>query len=54
MGVDERSSVAIMGFNSPEWLFAYMGCVMANCVATGVYTTNTADACLYQIMHSEA
>jgi long-chain-fatty-acid--CoA ligase ACSBG len=52
--VTEKSSVAIMGFNSPEWAIAFTGGVMHNCVATGIYSTNTPDACLYQAEHSEA
>ena len=52
--VNQRSTVAIMGFNSPEWVFAFMGAVMNNCLGTGVYSTNAADACFYQADHSEA
>lgn len=47
LGVTQRSSVAIMGFNSPEWVIAYVGAIMNNCVATGVYTTNGPEACHY-------
>jgi long-subunit acyl-CoA synthetase (AMP-forming) len=36
-----------MGFNSPEWTFAFIGGVMNNCVATGIYATNADEACLY-------
>ena len=52
-GATDRSGVAIMGFNSPEWIFAFAGGLMANSLVTGVYITNEADACLYQINHSE-
>jgi long-chain-fatty-acid--CoA ligase ACSBG len=52
--VKERSAVAIMGFNSPEWIFAFVGGIMYNCVNTGIYSTNAPDACLYQAEHSEA
>lgn len=54
LNVTERSSVAIMGFNSPEWIFGFLGGIMYNCVVTGIYTTNAADACFYQADHSEA
>ena len=47
LGVSARSSVAIMGFNSPQWFFAFIGTVMYNNVATGIYATNSSDACLY-------
>ena len=43
-----------MGFNSPEWAFAYQGSLMNNNVATGVYTTNAPDACFYQVDHCDA
>jgi long-subunit acyl-CoA synthetase (AMP-forming) len=43
-----------MGFNSPEWVIAFIGGVMYNCVGTGIYSTNAAEACLYQADHSEA
>lgn len=43
-----------MGFNSPEWAFSYTGATVYNCVVTGIYITNTAEACLYQLEHSEA
>jgi long-chain-fatty-acid--CoA ligase ACSBG len=43
-----------MGFNSPEWVIAFVGAVMYNCVGTGIYSTNTAEACLYQAEHSDA
>jgi long-chain-fatty-acid--CoA ligase ACSBG len=45
ISVDPRKSVNIMGFNSPEWAISYMGSLMHNNVACGVYTTNGADAC---------
>ena len=52
--VTEKSAVAIMGFNSPERLFSCMGAIFNNCVFTGIYITNTPEACLYQADHSEA
>lgn len=53
-GATERSGVAIMGFNSPEWIFAFAGGLMANSLCTGIYITNEAEACMYQINHSES
>ena len=52
--VTEKSAVAIMGFNAPEWLFSCIGAILNNCVFTGIYITNTEDACFYQADHSEA
>jgi long-chain-fatty-acid--CoA ligase ACSBG len=54
LGVKERSAVAIMGFNSPEWCIAFMGGVLNNLIGTGIYITNQADAVFYQTDHSEA
>lgn len=53
-GVDERACVNIIGFNAPEWAIAFFGTIFANCIASGVYTTNSAEACYYQAHHSEA
>jgi long-chain-fatty-acid--CoA ligase ACSBG len=47
IGVPERSAVAIMGFNAPEWVQACVGAIMYNCLATGIYITNSPEACLY-------
>jgi len=47
LGIEERSAVNIMGFNSPEWAIAFYGAVAANCVGTGVYITNGPEACQY-------
>lgn len=54
LGVDERSCVNIMGFNSPEWAIAYFGGILHNNILSGVYTTNGAEACKYQASHSRA
>lgn len=47
IGVQERKSVNIIGFNSPEWAIAFFGSIFANNVPSGVYTTNTKESCLY-------
>ena len=54
LNVAERSSCCIMGFNAPEWAIAYIGSILNNNVNTGIYITNTAEACLYQATHSNA
>jgi long-chain-fatty-acid--CoA ligase ACSBG len=51
--VSDRASVAIMGFNSPEWALSFMGGLLGNCIITGLYSTSEPAACLYQINHSE-
>lgn len=30
----------IIGYNSPEWVVAFSGAILANNVAVGVYKTN--------------
>jgi long-chain-fatty-acid--CoA ligase ACSBG len=52
--VAERSSVSIMGFNSPEWAISFTGGIMHNLVATGIYSTNTPEACIYQVEHADS
>ena len=50
----ERSSVNIIGFNAPEWFIAFMGAIFAHNIPSGVYTTNSPEACLYVAKHSDA
>ena len=38
----------------PEWFIANTGSIMAGCIAAGIYTTNTAEACHYVSDHSKA
>ena len=54
LGINERAGVNIIGFNSPEWAISFIGGIFYNCVSTGVYITNTPEACFYQADHSEA
>ena len=44
----------VIGHNSPEWVVAFMGTLTNDCVCSGIYTTNNAEACVYQVDHSEA
>lgn len=46
--------VNIIGFNSPEWLFANFGAMAAGGIAAGIYATNLPDACKYISEHSQA
>ena len=54
VGASEWSSVNIIGINSPEWGIAYLGAICANLIATGVYSTNSPEVCLYIAKNSEA
>ena len=53
-GVSHRSSVNIIGFNWKFWIWAFHGIILADCVAVGVYTTNTPQACQYVAEDSSA
>ena len=54
LNVSTRSTVCIMGFNAPEWAIAFLGSIMYEAVSSGIYSTNSPDACLYQAAHSDA
>ncbi|XP_051551981.1 long-chain-fatty-acid--CoA ligase ACSBG2-like isoform X2 [Myxocyprinus asiaticus] len=47
LGLERFHGVGILGFNSPEWFIADVGCILAGGLATGIYTTNTPEACQY-------
>ncbi|GFG35279.1 hypothetical protein Cfor_01340, partial [Coptotermes formosanus] len=47
LGLKRYHSVCIMGFNSPEWFFSYLGAIYAGGLAAGIYTTNSPEACHY-------
>jgi long-chain-fatty-acid--CoA ligase ACSBG len=53
-GFQPFDTVNIIGFNSPEWLFANYGTIAAGGVSAGIYMTNTPDACKYISEHSKA
>lgn len=46
--------VNIIGFNSPEWFIANLGSILGGCIAAGIYSTNTPEACMYISDHSKA
>ena len=54
LNVTTRSAVCIMGFNAPEWVIALFGGIMYGAVGSGIYMTNSPDACLYQTTHCDA
>lgn len=47
LNVRSKASVAIMGFNSPEWVIAFVGTILNNQVNTGIYSTNAPEAIQY-------
>ena len=54
LGLKPHQGVAIIGYNSPEWLAADIGAILAGGVPAGIYTTNTAEQAHYIAHHSEA
>lgn len=54
LGLKRYHSVCIMGFNSPEWFFSYLGAIYAGGFAAGIYTTNSSEACHYCAVRSRA
>lgn len=47
VGITERKSINITGYNAPEWAIAFLGSIFANTVCSGVYITNLPEACIY-------
>lgn len=43
-----------MGFNSPEWMTANIGGILAGGIAAGIYTTNGPEACAFIASHANA
>src|SRR5437868_3163737 len=54
LGVQPGKGVAIIGYNSPEWLVADMGAILAGGVPAGIYTTSAAPQVRYITDHCEA
>eukprot|EP00731_Ephydatia_muelleri_P030983 Em0022g497a len=47
IGLEPLHGVAIMGFNSPEWMVCDVGAIFAGGLPTGIYTTSKPDACQF-------
>jgi len=53
-GVQPREGVAIVGFNSPEWVYADIGSILAGAIPAGIYTTSSGEQAAYIIAHCDA
>ena len=53
-GLKPWQAVSIIGFNSPEWLLAHLGCIHAGGIAAGIYATNNPGQCKYIAEHSKS
>lgn len=54
IGVEAHYSVAIIGFNAPEWHIANCAAIMCGAFAAGLYITDKPDACRFKAHHSRA
>ncbi|XP_061585567.1 long-chain-fatty-acid--CoA ligase ACSBG2-like [Cololabis saira] len=54
LGLERFHGVGILGFNSPEWFISDIGCILAGGLATGIYTTNSPEACQYVAANCDA
>ena len=54
LGLKPHHSVAILGFNAPEWHISAVASVVAGGLTAGIYTTNSIDATRYVAEHSRA
>lgn len=54
LGLERYHSVCILGFNSPEWFISDVAAIYAGGVAAGIYTTNSAEACLHCALTGKA
>ena len=54
LGFEPGGSVAILGFNTPEWVITDLAGMLAGGTATGIYTTNSPAEVKYIVEHCEA
>ncbi|XP_071387557.1 long-chain-fatty-acid--CoA ligase ACSBG1 [Centroberyx affinis] len=54
LGLERFHGVAILGFNTAEWFFSAIGAIMAGGIMTGIYATNSPEACHYVASDSKA
>ncbi|MCA9562421.1 MAG: AMP-binding protein, partial [Myxococcales bacterium] len=54
LGLESGGCVAILGFNTPEWIVFDVACMMAGGAPAGIYTTCSAEKVQYIVDHSES
>lgn len=54
LGVTPGKGVSLIGANSPEWLVADVGAILAGAMPAGIYTTNSAEQVRYITDHCES
>jgi long-chain-fatty-acid--CoA ligase ACSBG len=53
-GLEKKGAVVVMGYNTPQWLFAFHGVIQAGGVIAGSYLTNNEETCCYLAKDSGA
>ena len=54
LGVKPGKGVVLIGYNSPEWVVADVGAILAGGMPAGIYTTNSAEQVRYIAAHCDA
>jgi len=54
LGLEQGKGVSLIGQNSPEWLVADVGAILAGGMPAGIYTTNSHEQVRYITDHCEA
>ena len=52
LGIEQKTSVNIIGFNAPEWMIGFWGSLFGGYLPVGVYTTNNEGTCLHMLKDS--
>eukprot|EP01062_Namystynia_karyoxenos_P078783 TRINITY_DN8171_c0_g1_i1.p1 TRINITY_DN8171_c0_g1~~TRINITY_DN8171_c0_g1_i1.p1 ORF type:complete len:817 (+),score=277.22 TRINITY_DN8171_c0_g1_i1:117-2567(+) len=52
LGLQDKNSVCVFGFNSPEWFMAQQGAMLANGAVCGIYPTDKTDNVQYKARHT--
>lgn len=54
LGLEAGGTVAILGFNRPEWTIFDIACMTAGGAPAGIYTTNSPEEVHYIVHHAES
>eukprot|EP00438_Fugacium_kawagutii_P033471 Skav230624 [mRNA] locus=scaffold1673:115570:126501:+ [translate_table: standard] len=54
LGLERFESVAVWGFNSPEWMLTSVAAAMAGGKTAGLYPTDSHDTAAFKVVHSGA
>ncbi|KAG5669652.1 hypothetical protein PVAND_017536 [Polypedilum vanderplanki] len=54
LGLERHGVVAILAWNSSEWVISALGAIHSGGIVTGIYTTNSSEACQYILESSKA